>query len=343
MLTRQATALFGAVPLAVLITLAAAGCGTASAPSGAGRGTAPVSSAPPSSVPSPSATAPASGPAPIVPGAVECTGWPANVPGGPLPASFVPASALRCVTSNKIIPGKGEWLVADLERADTGLAPLASALRRPPGHERPGQVCPDFVMLPPQIILTSTSGEMIRPRLPVNDCGSAQPQVLAAIAALPWRTVSERLISQVRTAGQVASGCPAGIADPFALYGSSNATPGGALYASRPASLRVCVYETGTAAGTRFAGAATVTGTAETTLLTGLAGGRQSGTCTLPHSMYALVTGAGQDTRTFFVELGGCERVLRYRTASGDRTSVTMGQASTQAVRIIETVIHPKP
>jgi hypothetical protein len=38
---------------------------------------------------------------------------------------------------------------------------------------------------------------MIRPRIPVNNCGFVQQQVLSAISKLPWQTVSVRLLSQL--------------------------------------------------------------------------------------------------------------------------------------------------
>ena len=46
------------------------------------------------------------------------------------PVSFVPVAALRCVQTYQMIPGKGQWLTATLERADKNLAPLIGALRQ---------------------------------------------------------------------------------------------------------------------------------------------------------------------------------------------------------------------
>src|SRR5580693_2537694 len=138
--------LVAAVPLIAAIALVTAGCGTASAPAGAAGTTptagAPTTSAPPSSSPSspasPSPTVPPpTGPViPIAsgPATTACTGWPASVTYEALPASFTPVSVIRCVADEETIPGKGEWLVATLQRADTGLTPLIDALRQPAAH-----------------------------------------------------------------------------------------------------------------------------------------------------------------------------------------------------------------
>ena len=95
------------------------------------------------------------------------------------------------------IPGKGLWLTATLQRADSGLDALVSALRQPPGTHQPGTACPALAMIPPQIVLISATGQELIPRLPVTGCGLIQSQVLAALAALPWQPVSVRLIAQI--------------------------------------------------------------------------------------------------------------------------------------------------
>jgi hypothetical protein len=198
---RRRAALLASVPLLAVGTLAA-GCGTVSAPSpaggvagGSGTGSAAASSPPSvSSTPVPTATG-----GPVTPGEPACTGWPQNAARGPLPASFVPVAVLRCVSAYQTIPGKGQWLTATLERAGRDLTPLVGALRRPPEHTTPSRICPATAVLPPQIVLISGDGKAIIPRLPLGGCGMVQPQVLAALAALPWQRVSVRLVSQVQT------------------------------------------------------------------------------------------------------------------------------------------------
>lgn len=177
--------------LMVLITLAVAACGStsatpvrASAPSSA-----PVSVAP-SRAPAPGApVAPAAGKAP-------CTGWP-SAPSGRLPRAFQPASVLRCVTETVSVPGKGQWATAILEKADQNLIPLTGALSAASGHMEPGHMCPEYVIVPPRIVLVGKDGTMIRPAFPVTGCGQIQQKVLAALDGLHWRTVSRRLLTKI--------------------------------------------------------------------------------------------------------------------------------------------------
>jgi hypothetical protein len=109
--------------------------------------------------------------------------------------NFVPVRVERCVNGAQEIPGKGLWVTATLREADSGLAGLISALRRSPGRQRPGTVCPALATVAPQIVLFSADGYALIPRLPVTGCGLTQSPVLRALGSLHWRTVSVRLIS----------------------------------------------------------------------------------------------------------------------------------------------------
>jgi hypothetical protein len=131
------------------------------------------------------------------PGEPACAGWPASAPTASLPVSFVPVAVERCVNGAQTIPGKGLWQTASLQRADSGLDALVSALHRPPGTHKPGIACPMLAIIPPQIVLISATGQELIPRLPVTGCGLIQPQVIAALAALPWRVVSVRLVAPI--------------------------------------------------------------------------------------------------------------------------------------------------
>jgi hypothetical protein len=343
--------LFASIPVLAFVTLAV-GCGTAKAPSGAapaasGTGTtrpsaAATSSGATSATPTAAPTTTA-GP-PIVSGQPACTGWPANSPHARLPTSFVPVAVLRCVNGDQTIPGKGEWQTATLERADKDLGALIAALRLPPGVRSPGMMCPDLVELPPQIVLVNAAGKTLAPRLPTGACGLIEGPVLAAIAALPWQTVSVRLIAQVQSQAEVSSSCPPSYKDPFVLYASARQTSGAAPYTAPPASLRVCVYALGGAANTsRFVGGTTVTGSTVTSLADGLSGPLHLTVCSLPHEMFAVLGGSGPGSAVVYVELGGCDRVYQPETLAGGLMGISTGQATPNAVAIIESVTHAKP
>ena len=181
----------------------ATGCATAStstpAATGGSSGTGAASASPPASASASATPVPTrtTGP-PVVAGQPACVGWPANATRSKtLPASFVPVAVIRCVTSFQIIPGKGQWETAILERADQGLAPLLTALQRPNQTRPAGTFCSDLVALPPQFVLVGKDGQVIRPALPVTGCGLVQREVLGALAALPWQKVSVRLVAKV--------------------------------------------------------------------------------------------------------------------------------------------------
>jgi hypothetical protein len=114
-----------------------------------------------------------------------------------LPASFVPVAVIRCVTGYQMIPGKGQWETATLERADQNLEPLLTALRHPNQARPAGTFCSDLVELPPQFVLVGKDGQTIWPALPVTGCGLPQAQLLAALAAMPWQKLSVRLVAKV--------------------------------------------------------------------------------------------------------------------------------------------------
>ncbi|WP_300609556.1 hypothetical protein [Trebonia sp.] len=350
MTTRRARAshlpLLASLPLVALVALVtlAAGCGTVrTPPSGGAHGTtaAQATAAPTTAAPAPATATPVptttGGSVPS--GQSACTGWPANAAHGSLPASFIPVAVLRCVLGDQLIPGKGEWQTATLERADKDLGPLIAALRLPRGRTTPAIMCPASVVLPPQIALINGEGKTLIPLIPLNGCGTTAQQVLVALGELHWQTVSVRLVSQVETEQEVATGCAPVYMDPFAADRPIPASAGGAVYPAWPASLRICVYSSGgIASATQFVGGATVTGATKTDLLAGLSSGRSTGLCGLPHAKFAVVAGAGSGSPAIYVELGGCDRVYRYASGTSGLLGVSTGQATPQAVSIIESL-----
>jgi hypothetical protein len=103
----------------------------------------------------------------------------------PLPAGFAAEAAILCAPAAKPVHGRAAFIV---RVADRGLAPLITALRRPTVQLPPGTVCPVQVYVLP-LFLIDRAGQIIRPVLPVNECGQPQSQFLAALKQVPWVTV----------------------------------------------------------------------------------------------------------------------------------------------------------
>lgn len=195
------TTAYSLAALMALATLAVSACaGSPAARSSSARASASASPSSSFLVPrAPGASVGPGGPAapgaPVATGTARCTGWPA-APAGRLPRAFQTASVLRCVTETVSVPHKGQWTAAVLEKADQGLAPLTGALSAVSGHMEPGHMCPQYVIVPPQIVLVGKDGAMVRPAFPVTSCGQIQPKALSALASLHWQTVSRHLLAK---------------------------------------------------------------------------------------------------------------------------------------------------
>jgi len=193
----------GCRALAVALPLLAAGAlaaGCGSAHSGAAAGAPPSHATAPAASSSSSAAAtpvPTVSGGQVVAGEPACVGWPTGATSVSLPVSFVPVSVERCVNGVEAIPGKGLWTTATLQRSDSSLAALVSALRQPTVAHHPGTVCPALAVIPPQVVLIGANGQRLIPRIPATGCGLIQSQVLAALDTIRWQPVSVRLIAQV--------------------------------------------------------------------------------------------------------------------------------------------------
>jgi hypothetical protein len=117
---------------------------------------------------------------------VHC-GKPWHYPSARLPTGFVAEAAVLCVPAIRPVPRHGH--VVFTERvADRGLAPLVAALRRPSAEPTPGVMCP--LPLPaPVVFLIDRDGQITRPKIPTEGCGSPLQPVLAALQHMPWVTV----------------------------------------------------------------------------------------------------------------------------------------------------------
>jgi hypothetical protein len=239
-LARQARAI--SLPLLVAGALAA-GCGTVAAnpggpnepaagqtsASGTGSGSGSAPPAAPRATPVPTVTG---GPA-VIAGGANCAGWPADAAHGTLTPQFAPVAVERCVTSFQQITGKGEWETATLERSTDHLATLTEVLMRPSSaRHQPDVFCPEFVVLPPQIVLINATGKELIPRLPVGVCGSVDSEVLSTLAAMDWQPISVRLVTKISPAvvpktfpgGSLAPGSPK-VLRTGSVSGVANGTP----------------------------------------------------------------------------------------------------------------------
>lgn len=304
----------------VALVVAAAGCGTMHAP---------LDGAAPS----------ARGPAHVVVSAqvarsVRCLATYRQAVGMPVPARFVAVAAIRCIRSDQVVPGRGLWEFELWQVAEPGLARLTAALRRPSATPPPGLACAAYLISVPPFVLLGSDGRMIYPHLPTDECGHPQQQVLAALQALHWVTVSAQRGRQVETQAVIESGCPVGWKDMigflsgFARDQSPGPSRGGRVFSPRPSWLRVCVYRDRSGPlDTVFVGGGRISGTAETALLASIAAGRDSAACARAHTMFAVVLPPQIGAMPAYVEIGGCQRVLR--------PDNRMGQASPAALVII--------
>jgi len=196
------------VPLLVAGALAA-GCGTVAAnpggpnePVGATSSSSSSASAPASApAPAPSATpVPTVTGGPVTAGQAACAGWPSDAPHGKLTTFFQPVSVERCVTGYQVIKGKGEWQTATLEKSTGNLEALVDLLLQPSARVKPNTFCPEFAVIPPQVLLISSTGKQLIPLLPMGPCGPENSRVLTTLATMSWQPVSVRLISKVSPA-----------------------------------------------------------------------------------------------------------------------------------------------
>lgn len=175
---------------------AAGAASTSAAAAASGSASAGAASSVPGAAPTATPVPTVSGGVMIPAGGAACSGWPANAPRGKLTALFTPVAVERCVSSVQQIKGKGEWLTATLERSTDKLATLSAVLMAP-SERQPDVMCPEFVVIPPQIVLFSSTGQELIPRLPVGACGSINSEVLGTLATMTWQPLSVRLLSKI--------------------------------------------------------------------------------------------------------------------------------------------------
>jgi len=110
----------------------------------------------------------------------------------PLPADFRPVAVVRCYQKARGINGRGLWRFDVKQRADHGLGKFIAALRRPSVVTPGNALCPAIGYLDPSFVLIDRAGRVIRPSLPVMECGQPFPAAITALEHLPWVTISVR-------------------------------------------------------------------------------------------------------------------------------------------------------
>jgi len=174
------------------------GTGTAisptGAPSGSGTGSGGISSGGVTTGPSMGGTA--SSPQPTSSVAVAAASHcpmppdtPQNNPAAkPLPAKLPVVWVLRCRIVQGTAVGKG-LLVAERSTSDT--AALLRALRAP-SVPRQKIVCPLLAIYLPNFGLVEPDGTVLIPKLPTNNCGMVQTDVVTALNRMTFVQISSR-------------------------------------------------------------------------------------------------------------------------------------------------------
>jgi len=202
------------------------------------------------------------------------------------------------------------WRFEVKQRADHGLAKFISALRRPSVTTPANVACLTILYLEPSFVLIDRRGRVLRPALPVMECGKPFPAAITALQHLPWLTVSVRRTKQIATRAELASGCSSQWGDLFKM-GNLQPSGGGPAFSPRPARLRVCIYQD---PSHNFIRGGYISQAAETKLLAEIQGGLTSTRCARPHTVYAVLLAVSPETRGGQIaeaELNGCGRIYR--------------------------------
>ena len=230
----------------------------------------------------------------------------------PLPATFTPVAVVRCYMVARGIPGRGLWRFEVKQRADRRLTAFIAALRRPSVPTPPTVACPLILYLDPSFALVDRHGRILRPVLPVMECGRPFAAAITDLQHLPWVTVSVRKTVQISTRAELQAGCDSQWKDMIHMdSGSLQPSAGSPAFSPLPPRLRICIYQD---SSHRFIRGGLISQAAEKKLLLDIQGGRTSTRCLRPHTEYAVllaVSPAYRGGQTAEVELGGCFRILR--------------------------------
>ncbi len=252
----------------------------------------------------------------------------------------------QCENGVRTIAGRGRWFVKVERKAYGGLDRLVAALRRPNAPQPSNVICPaDLIMVSP-FALVGRHGQLVRPTVPTDVCDQPQAQTLDALKALRWVTVSSRPVRQIETQAELTSGCDPAWKDLFRQpEGALYPAVAGPVFKGRPTSVTVCVFRDAPGMTGDLVRDGKLSGASAATVLRGMSGGRRSTGCAGSHAMFAVLwpTATGQTGPTAYVELGGCDRVLRIHDVINRSKMIAVehdeiGRASPAAIGTIEHV-----
>jgi len=99
------------------------------------------------------------------------------------PVEFSGFVAYDCTEHDVKVAGRGVWLVADENRASNGLSRLVSALQRPDQPIPANISCATVLVTVAPFVLEGTDRRVVRPRVPLNECGDPQNAAMKALDA----------------------------------------------------------------------------------------------------------------------------------------------------------------
>jgi hypothetical protein len=263
------------------------------------------------------------------PTALSQSGRPAEPEGGPVLSDVTISWVLRCRIDVQSIPGKGNWQVRLTERADGPATQLRAALNRPSEPLTNGP-CPAIAMIVPYFVLVDSTGRGYLPALPYDSCRLPQSKFMQELNALPFHVVSTTPIRLVDSPLSQQSGCSQRWKDVVTVEAGS-ATPAGPAnpWPSPPSQVRVCVYPSGNGSDGGDLVAGRLLDKAQTIgLLRVMFGSPIARACSARHNQYAVVLPAQPQGEPWYVELDGCQRVLR--------PNHTLGQATDELLTLLK-------
>jgi hypothetical protein len=239
-----------------------------------------------------------------------------------LAADAVLVSARRCLFESELVPGEGEWLIRVEQEATSGLETLAAALRLPNEPTSAGRACDLVGHAPIMITVTDSIGRTFHPAVPQTACGAPRKEVVDAIIAMPWTTVTTSRARQMRSELEISSGCSGSWKPMIPLIAADGSGTQTATVDTTATSMRICRYDLDNDPANvmilndgkayrmgKLASASTLDSATGGRLLTALASApHAAGSCAQPEHSFAVLFPGESGGPYFTIELGGCYR-----------------------------------